>query len=174
MTFPNQRDKRAVGVEFTSDPVSCPDMDQSLSTVRASKLVVISAGAFGSPTILERSGIGAESILERCDIEQVANLPGVGENYQGLLSFIHFMIIAYDHQITMPPVIHTLLLTVLLQWTPSGAGTRVLYRVNILSPYSQLFLTTKMSTVENLAQWKSNGGTLIAEKLVQVIALVMC
>ncbi|KAG1870417.1 GMC oxidoreductase-domain-containing protein [Suillus tomentosus] len=75
-------DNRAVGVEFTSDPVSCPDADQLPSIVRASKLVVVSAGAFGSPTILERSGIGAEAILKRCGIEQLVNLPGVGENYQ--------------------------------------------------------------------------------------------
>lgn len=69
-------------------------MDQSLSTVRASKLVVISAGAFGSPTILERSGIGAEAVLGRCGIEQLVNLPGVGENYQGLLSAIYLVSIA--------------------------------------------------------------------------------
>jgi alcohol oxidase len=81
--FPNERDKRAVGVEFSSDPVSCPDEDQSLSIVRASKLVVVSAGTFGSPTILERSGIGAKAVLKRCGIEQLVNLPGVGENYQG-------------------------------------------------------------------------------------------
>ncbi|KAG2364393.1 hypothetical protein BDR07DRAFT_1375068 [Suillus spraguei] len=52
--------KRAVGVEFTSDLVSCPDADQSSSIVRASKLVIVSAGTFGSPTILEKSGIGAK------------------------------------------------------------------------------------------------------------------
>ncbi|KAG1874709.1 GMC oxidoreductase-domain-containing protein [Suillus subalutaceus] len=75
-------DRRAVGVEFTSDPVSCPDADQSSSIVRASKLVVISAGTFGSPTVLERSGICAEMILKRCGIEPLVNLPGVGENYQ--------------------------------------------------------------------------------------------
>ncbi|KAG1799818.1 GMC oxidoreductase-domain-containing protein [Suillus plorans] len=75
-------DKRAVGVEFTSDPVSCPDANQSSSIVRASKLVIISAGAFGSPAILERSGIGAGAILKRCGIEQLVNLPGVGENYR--------------------------------------------------------------------------------------------
>ncbi|KAG2757782.1 GMC oxidoreductase [Suillus brevipes Sb2] len=75
-------DKRAVGVGFTNDLVSCPDADQSLSTVRASKLVVISAGAFGSPAILERSGIGAEAVLKQCGIEQHVNLPGVGENYR--------------------------------------------------------------------------------------------
>ncbi|KAG1750337.1 GMC oxidoreductase-domain-containing protein [Suillus paluster] len=74
--------KRAVGVEFTSDPVSCPDADQLSSTVRASKLIVVSAGAFGSPAILERSGIGAEAVLKQCRIEQLVNLPGVGENYR--------------------------------------------------------------------------------------------
>ncbi|KAG1839683.1 GMC oxidoreductase-domain-containing protein [Suillus subluteus] len=78
------QDKRAVGVEFTSDPVSCPDAGQSSSIVRASKLVVVTAGAFGSPAILERSGIGAEAILKRCDIQQLVDLPGVGENYCGL------------------------------------------------------------------------------------------
>ncbi|KAG2755335.1 GMC oxidoreductase [Suillus brevipes Sb2] len=75
-------DKRAVGVEFTDDPVSCPDADQSSSIVRAAKLVVVSGGAFGSPAILERSGIGAEDVLKRCGIEQLVNLPGVGENYR--------------------------------------------------------------------------------------------
>ncbi|KAG2137938.1 GMC oxidoreductase-domain-containing protein [Suillus clintonianus] len=75
-------DKRAVGVEFISDPVTCPGADQSSSIVRASKLVVVSAGAFGSPTILERSGIGAERVLKHCGIEQLVNLPGVGENYR--------------------------------------------------------------------------------------------
>lgn len=75
-------DNHAVGVEFTNDPVSCPGADQSLITARASKLVVVSAGAFGSPTILERSGIGAQAVLKRCDIEQLVDLPGVGENYQ--------------------------------------------------------------------------------------------
>ena len=73
--------------------MSCPD-DQPLSTMRASKLVVVSAGAFGSPEILERSGIGAEAVLKRCGIDPVVNLPGVGENYQGVFSSIHFTILA--------------------------------------------------------------------------------
>jgi choline dehydrogenase-like flavoprotein len=91
----NQRDKRAVGVEFTNDPLSCPDADQSSSTVIASKLVVVSAGAFGSPTILERSGIGAKAVLKRCGIEQLVNLPGVGENYQGVFSLIYVVTLVY-------------------------------------------------------------------------------
>lgn len=43
----------------------------------------MSGGAFGSPAILERSGIGAKARLEKFGIETVVDLPGVGENYQG-------------------------------------------------------------------------------------------
>jgi alcohol oxidase len=93
MSFSNERDKRAVGVEFTSDLVSCPDVSQSSSIVRALKLVIISAGAFGSPAILERSGIGAEAILKRCDIEQLVDLPGVGTNYRGPYSTMYLMML---------------------------------------------------------------------------------
>ncbi|KAG2039073.1 alcohol oxidase-like protein [Suillus americanus] len=95
--------KHAVGVEFTNDLVSCPDAGQSSSIVRASKLVVISAGAFGSPAILERSGIGAEAILKRCDIQQLVDLPGVGENYcdHNIVFGPYF---AADGAITMDPL----------------------------------------------------------------------
>jgi alcohol oxidase len=51
--------------------------------VQATKLVLVSAGAFGSPGILERSGIGAKGVLERVGVRQRIDLPGVGENYQG-------------------------------------------------------------------------------------------
>ncbi|KAG2128374.1 GMC oxidoreductase-domain-containing protein [Suillus bovinus] len=118
---------RAVGVEFTCDPVSCPGADQSSSIVRAAKLVVVSAGAFGSPTILERSGIGAEAVLKRCGIEQLVNLPGVGENYQDHLGcFAPYF--AADEAVTLDPLWH-------------GEGV----------------------VQESLAQWKSNGKSLIAQ-----------
>ncbi|KAG1724258.1 GMC oxidoreductase-domain-containing protein [Suillus lakei] len=114
-------DKRAVGVEFTSDPVSSPDADQSSSTVRALKLVVISAGAFGSPGILERSGIGAEAILKRCGIEQLVNLPGVGENYRDHnLAFAPYL--AADGVVTMDALLRdeSVLQESLAQWNSSG------------------------------------------------------
>jgi len=44
----------------------------------------LSAGAFGSPGILERSGIGAKDVLERVGVKQRVDLPGVGDNYQGI------------------------------------------------------------------------------------------
>lgn len=60
-----------------------PDSDQSIRTVRAKRLVVVAAGSFGSPNILERSGIGAKSILEAAGVKPVVDLPRVGENYNG-------------------------------------------------------------------------------------------
>ena len=51
---------------------------------RASRLVVLSAGALGSPAILERSGIGSKHVLTENNIQQLVELPGVGEHYMGL------------------------------------------------------------------------------------------
>lgn len=44
---------------------------------------MLSAGAFGSPAILERSGIGNAKLIRELGIESLVDLPGVGENYQG-------------------------------------------------------------------------------------------
>ena len=52
-------------------------------TICRTKLIVLSAGSFGTPGILERSGIGARSVLEGVGVEQHVDLPGIGENYQG-------------------------------------------------------------------------------------------
>ncbi|KAJ7476061.1 GMC oxidoreductase-domain-containing protein [Mycena latifolia] len=71
---------RAVGVEYISHDPDAEDKNTVMS-VYASKLVVLASGAFGSPAILERSGIGASDLLKAHDIRQVVDLPGVGENY---------------------------------------------------------------------------------------------
>ena len=73
------RNGRAVGVEYVSED----DATRSNVIVKASRLVVIAAGAFGSPAILERSGIGSKEILDKNGIPQVVDLPGVGEHYMG-------------------------------------------------------------------------------------------
>lgn len=51
-------------------------------TIHAKKLVVVSAGALGTPQVLERSGVGNPEVLKKLDIPVVSDLPGVGENYQ--------------------------------------------------------------------------------------------
>ncbi|KAK6509838.1 hypothetical protein TWF481_004567 [Arthrobotrys musiformis] len=48
----------------------------------AAKEVILSAGAFQSPQILETSGIGQTAVLSKAGIKTILNLPGVGENLQ--------------------------------------------------------------------------------------------
>lgn len=54
----------------------------SSTEVRANKEVILSAGALVSPLLLERSGIGSPTILNKYGIDVVVNLPGVGEGLQ--------------------------------------------------------------------------------------------
>jgi len=51
-------------------------------TVRAAREVVLSAGAIGSPQILQLSGIGPAQLLQQHGIAVQADLPGVGRNLQ--------------------------------------------------------------------------------------------
>jgi choline dehydrogenase len=50
--------------------------------ISAKKEVIISAGVFGSPKLLQISGIGPSALLEGLDIPVVVDLPGVGQNMQ--------------------------------------------------------------------------------------------
>ena len=56
--------------------------------VRAKQEVILSAGAFGSPQILQLSGIGDPDVLHAHGIEPLYALPGVGRNLQDHLDFI--------------------------------------------------------------------------------------
>ena len=53
-----------------------------LVSVNAAREVVLSAGAIGSPHILQHSGIGSASLLKKHGIDIVQHTPGVGENLQ--------------------------------------------------------------------------------------------
>ncbi len=67
-------DKCAVGVEYLQH--------NKLHQAMAKGEVVLSAGAIGSPQILQLSGIGAKSLLDKVGIPVVKELPGVGQNLQ--------------------------------------------------------------------------------------------
>jgi choline dehydrogenase len=54
---------------------------------QAKKEVVLSAGAIGSPQLLQVSGIGSRKTLEDAGIGLLHELPGVGENLQDHLEF---------------------------------------------------------------------------------------
>lgn len=66
--------KRAVGVQFRQGG--------KLVEARAKGEVVLSAGAIGSPQILQLSGVGAADWLTEHGIATVHNRPGVGRNLQ--------------------------------------------------------------------------------------------
>lgn len=75
--------KRAVGVETRSNPRYHPDAaGEPLRTVKARKLVIAAGGACGTPSLLERSGLGDAKVLERAGVPVVVDLPGVGNNYE--------------------------------------------------------------------------------------------
>jgi len=65
---------RASGVRFV--------VDGQAFTATARGEVVLAAGAIGSPSILQRSGIGDGDQLSQLGIDTVAHLPGVGGNLQ--------------------------------------------------------------------------------------------
>jgi len=51
--------------------------------------VIVSAGAFGSPQILQLSGIGPSQHLRAMGIDPVVDLPGVGENLQDHIDYVY-------------------------------------------------------------------------------------
>ncbi|KAI0773655.1 alcohol oxidase-like protein [Fomes fomentarius] len=73
---------RATGIQYIPNKRFHPDSKPEVITALARRLVVLSAGAFGSPAILERSGIGSKVVLDEVGVKQIVELHGVGENYQ--------------------------------------------------------------------------------------------
>lgn len=66
---------RAVGVEYQ-------DGAGNVQTVRCEREVILSAGAIGSPHLLQHSGIGDADHLEKLGIKVQRHLPEVGRNLQ--------------------------------------------------------------------------------------------
>jgi choline dehydrogenase len=77
------RGTRATGVEFMLRYSASPVIDARSALRRAyGGEVIVCAGAFGSPQLLQLSGVGNAADLSALDIPVVADLPGVGENLQ--------------------------------------------------------------------------------------------
>jgi glucose dehydrogenase (acceptor) len=71
--------KTVSGVEFL--------YNNKLYTTRVKREVVLSAGAINSPQILLLSGIGPKEELDKVNIQQVHQLPGVGKNLHNHVTF---------------------------------------------------------------------------------------
>jgi choline dehydrogenase-like flavoprotein len=72
--FDNAPEPTATGVSFS---VAGKDY-----TISASAEIILAAGSYQTPQILELSGIGSKNILEEHDIKVVIDNPNVGENLQ--------------------------------------------------------------------------------------------
>ncbi len=65
---------RCVGVEY--------EQNGQVKTARATAEVILSAGAIGSPQILQLSGIGPGALLQKHGIEVLREVSGIGTNLQ--------------------------------------------------------------------------------------------
>ncbi|KAF6828351.1 gmc oxidoreductase [Colletotrichum musicola] len=66
--------------ELKATGVRAVKADGSVVEIKVRKEVVVSGGAYCSPNILNRSGIGAKDELEKFGIQTLVELPGVGKN----------------------------------------------------------------------------------------------
>ncbi|KAJ4022800.1 hypothetical protein NW761_015090 [Fusarium oxysporum] len=76
--------------ELKATGVRAIKADGSVIELKAHKEVIVSGGAYCSPNILNRSGIGAKDELEKHGITTLVDLPGVGKNLQDHLIVFMF------------------------------------------------------------------------------------
>ena len=129
--------------------------------MNASRLVVIAAGAFGSPAILERSGIGSKEILDKNGIPQIVDLPGVGEHYMG---DHHHMPLESNElrcsQIILVLLISTTGVKIRNLWMEFCEGTKLIVCVKIFSCFSKIGYIIPVHE----PQWQKDGTGLLAQK----------
>ncbi|KZP06337.1 GMC oxidoreductase [Athelia psychrophila] len=72
----------ATGVEFAyfSGNASTGATPQNIMSVKVNKEVILAAGSLASPPLLERSGVGNSTLLQRFGIQTLVDLPAVGLN----------------------------------------------------------------------------------------------
>ncbi len=80
---------RAIGVEIATA--------SGAETIHASREVIVSSGAIGSPKLLLQSGIGPADHLKSLDIPVLHDLPGVGGNLQDHLDMFVICECTGDH-----------------------------------------------------------------------------
>jgi len=129
-------DRRVVGVEFYRGN------EEQLAEAR--RETILSAGAIGSPQILQLSGIGPAALSQQRGIPVVHDLPGVGENLQDHLQLR--MAFKVKNALTLNTLLgswwHKGLMGCQYAWSRSGAMTM---------PPSQLGAFTKSDSSQATA-----------------------
>ncbi|KAI9052915.1 hypothetical protein LZ554_003187 [Drepanopeziza brunnea f. sp. 'monogermtubi'] len=80
------------GSDLRATAVKVIEMDGSTREIRARKEVIVSGGAYCSPAILLRSGLGPKAELAEHGIDCKVDLPGVGKNLMD-----HMVVFIYYH-----------------------------------------------------------------------------
>ncbi|KAI0025893.1 hypothetical protein F4780DRAFT_768195 [Xylariomycetidae sp. FL0641] len=82
--------KTAVGVTYRPNPSYHHDAGlDAQRKIMARKLVIITCGPMFSPLVLERSGVGDPKVLGRAGVPVVADVPGVGADYEDHQSMMY-------------------------------------------------------------------------------------
>ena len=109
--------RRVAGVEFYRGSEE--------QFAQARRETILSAGAIGSPQILQLSGIGPGAVLQQRGIPVVHDVPGVGENLQDHLQLR--MAFKVRHALTLNTLLgswrHKALMGCQYAWSRSGAMT---------------------------------------------------
>jgi choline dehydrogenase len=103
---------RATGVSYVREGTSYE--------IQATREVILCAGAFGSPLLLQRSGVGPAQILAEAGVRVIRDMPAVGANMQDHISagFARFVAAPTYNDLRNP-----LRLTLAgLQWLFAGRG----------------------------------------------------
>jgi choline dehydrogenase len=72
----------------TAVGVQCTTKEQKAVNLTSNKEVILSAGAFGSPQILLRSGVGPKAEIAKHGIDHLVELAGVGKNLQDHIDYL--------------------------------------------------------------------------------------
>lgn len=86
-------DQTAVGVVYRPNPEYQPGGSSQL--IKSKRMVILTCGTLGTPLVPERSGTGNPEISKRAGVSPIADVCGVGHEYE-------------DHQSTMHPYKSTL------------------------------------------------------------------
>lgn len=106
--------KRATGVAYRQGHEICK--------VQARHEVILAGGAFGSPQLLQLSGVGRPEDITRHGISMVHELPGVGQNLQDHLDFIQAFKCKDSDNFGIGLVGSVRLLGHIVQWSKNGTG----------------------------------------------------
>lgn len=108
------KEGRTIGIDYTTGSVK--------RTVRARKGVILAAGAFGSPQLLQVSGIGDGDVLQKAGVETRHNLKGVGKNLQDHLDFIQLFRSNQPKLLGLSPRAMIDSVKAALEWRNDGTG----------------------------------------------------